>query len=457
VSSRAVRAAVLAVSFLLALVSAPGLAPAAFAESQPGSALAPASAISGYDISWPQCGRPYPATGSFGIVGVNNGIVYSANPCLADELAWAGGAAGELYANTANPGPALSTHWPAGQASPQYCDPTNLDSAACAYDYGYNAAADSFGDAVAAYASLGLESSPAGTRWWLDVETSNSWRSDVSLNVAALKGAVGYLTSAGVSAIGFYSTQRQWNVITGGSGTFARNVSWVAGASDAQAAISMCAGGGFTGGGVALVQYVTGGFDADVPCAGAAEAQVVTSIVVSPASSSVVVGQTQQFAATVLDQSGDHMDPQPAVSWSASGGGQVSAAGLFTAGSSAGGPFTVTASSGAVSGSATLTITPAPDFAVSVSPPSVAMTRGQTAPYQVSVTGTNGFTASASVSVSGLPAGVKATLSPTLTGTISTLTVPTSKNTRPGTYILTVTGKYGTMARTATATLIVAK
>ena len=75
----------------------------------------------------------------------------------------------------------------------------------------------------------------------------------------------------------------------------------------------------------------------------------------------------------------------------------------------------------------------------------------------MSVTGTNGFTASASLSVSGLPAGVKATLSPTLTGTISTLTVPTSKNTRPGTYILTVTGKYGTMARTATATLIVAK
>ena len=192
--------------------------------ASPGSALAPASAISGYDISWPQCGRPYPTTGSFGIVGVNNGIVYSANPCLADELAWAGGAAGELYANTANPGPALSTHWPAGQASPRYCDPSNLDSAACAYDYGYNAAADSFGDAVAAYASLGLAGSPAGTRWWLDVETSNSWRSDVSLNVAALKGAVGYLTSAGVSAIGFYSTQRQWNVITGGSGMFAGNV-----------------------------------------------------------------------------------------------------------------------------------------------------------------------------------------------------------------------------------------
>ena len=133
------------------------------------------------------------------------------------------------------------------------------------------------------------------------------------------------------------------------------------------------------------------------------------------------------------------------------------APGLFTAGSSAGGPFTATASSGGVSGSATVTITPAPDFAVSVSPPSVGVRVGQTATYQVTLTRTNGFTASASLSVSGLPAGAKATFSPTLTDTTSTLTVRTSKNTRPGTYALTVTGKYGTMARTASATLTVAK
>jgi uncharacterized membrane protein len=104
-----------------------------------------------------------------------------------------------------------------------------------------------------------------------------------------------------------------------------------------------------------------------------------------------------------------------------------------------------------------VTITPAPDFAVSVSPPSVAVRAGQTATYQVTVTRTNGFTASASLSVSGLPSGAKATFSPTLTDTTSTLTVRTSKNTRLGTYALTVAGKYGTMARTATATLTVAK
>ena len=421
----------MAVSFMLVLVSAPGLAPAALAEGQPGAAaLTTATATPGYDISWPQCGRPYPTNAAFGIVGVNNGIVYSANPCLADELAWAGGAAAELYANTGNPGPALSTHWPVGQASPGIAIPRTSTPQRAPSTTATTRQPTRSATRSRRMRHSGSAGSPAGTRWWLDVETSNSWRSDVSLNVAALRGAVDYLTAAGVTSIGFYSTQQQWNAITGGSTVFAGNASWLAGAADARAAISMCAGSGFTTGGVALVQYVTGGFDADVSCA--APAQVLTSIAVSPATASVVVGKTQQFTATAFDQSGDPMNLQPIVSWSVSGGGQVSGSGLFTAGSSAGGPFTATASSGGVSGSATVTITPAPDFAVSVSPPSVGVRVGQTATYQVTLTRTNGFTASASLSVSGLPAGAKATFSPTLTDTTSTLTVRTSKNTRPG-------------------------
>src|SRR5207247_1390297 len=62
----------------------------------------------GYDISWPQCGGAYPSNPAFGIVGVNKGIVFSPNPCLASEIRWGGGAAAQLYANTGNPGPALS-------------------------------------------------------------------------------------------------------------------------------------------------------------------------------------------------------------------------------------------------------------------------------------------------------------------------------------------------------------
>ncbi len=210
----------------------------------------------GYDISWPQCGSALPSSPAFGIIGVNRGIVFSANPCLAGEIQWAGGSKAQLYANTGNPGPALSSHWPKGQPSPRFCDPTNADTADCAFDYGYNAAADSYADAVAAFNSLGLTISPAATTWWLDVETSNSWRSDTSLNVSALQGEAWYLTSvAHVARLGIYSTGYQWDVITG-----------IAGVGHLKNAQSHCAGAAFTGGGVALAQYAFSGFDADLPC-----------------------------------------------------------------------------------------------------------------------------------------------------------------------------------------------
>ena len=227
-------------------------------------------ATRGYDISWPQCDGAYPAKPAFGIVGVNRGIVFSENPCLASQIAWAGGAAGELYVNTANPGPALSSRWPVGQTSPRYCDPANPDTAECAYDYGWNAAVASFEIAVAAYESLSLAASPTGTTWWLDVETSNSWREEafaLAFNVAALEGQVDYLHSVGVTKLGFYSTTSQWGAITGGTTAFAAYPSWGAGAPNERVARSHCQSTpGFTGGRLAMVQYPWAGFDADLRC-----------------------------------------------------------------------------------------------------------------------------------------------------------------------------------------------
>jgi hypothetical protein len=256
--------------------------PATVAAGRPADAT-PAKAgggpSTGYDISYPQCGSPFPTNVAFGIVGVNRGIVFSPNPCLGtgngpSELAWAGGVQAQLYANTGNPGPELSTHWPNGQTDPFECDTgasPGADTANCAYDYGWNAAADSYQTAVRAYISLGLapadaKTTPQANVWWLDVETSNSWRSDVTLNVAALQGAVAYLQSAGVTEIGFYSTQQQWNQITGGSLTFDAHPSWVAGATTAGQARNNCGGSAFTGDVVTLAQYFARGFDADLRC-----------------------------------------------------------------------------------------------------------------------------------------------------------------------------------------------
>ncbi|TMA30520.1 MAG: hypothetical protein E6J88_05670, partial [Deltaproteobacteria bacterium] len=63
---------------------------------------------------------------------------------------------------------------------------------------------------------------------------------------------------------------------------------------------------------------------------------------------------TQQFTASASDQFGAPIGA--AFSWTVSGGGAIDGTGLFTAGSAAGGPFTVTASSGAVSGTASVTV-----------------------------------------------------------------------------------------------------
>jgi hypothetical protein len=223
----------------------------------------------GYDISYPQCAGQFPSNPAFGIVGVNGGRVFSANPCLAAQIAWGGGPAAELYVNTGNPGPALSSFWPNGQTAPKLCDAANPDTADCAYDYGWNAAKDSFERAVASYQSLSLTASPAATSWWLDVETSNSWRDDnLDFNVAALQGEVDYLLAAGVTSLGFYSTTLQWGVITGGSKVFAAYPSWGAGARNERVAKNLCATTtmSFTGGPLTLVQYPYSGFDADIRC-----------------------------------------------------------------------------------------------------------------------------------------------------------------------------------------------
>ena len=223
--------------------------------------------LRGYDISYPQCGKAYPTNVAFGIVGVNGGRVFSENPCLADQLRWGGDAAAEVYINTGNPGPELSSFWPTGQTSPQVCSAADPDTVECAYDYGWNAAEHSYATLEAAYAARRISANPNLTAWWLDVETTNSWRDDVALNLAALRGEVDYLESRGVTRIGFYSTTVQWGEITGGSKAFAPMPSWGAGAPNESVAKRHCVSTpGFTGGSLALVQYIYNGFDANVRC-----------------------------------------------------------------------------------------------------------------------------------------------------------------------------------------------
>ena len=109
-----------------------------------------------------------------------------------------------------------------------------------------------------------------------------------------------------------------------------------------------------------------------------------SSVAVSPSAVTVQLQTTQQFTATVMDQFGVPLSAQPAVTWSAVGGGTVNGAGLFTAGSTAGGPFSVKATSLGVQGTAQVTISLlAPPTVAQAAAASTTAVRTTTADLQV--------------------------------------------------------------------------
>ncbi len=165
--------------------------------------------------------------------------------------------------NTANPGPDASPNWPpAGTTTPRACDGSS--SADCAYDYGWLAAQDAFGRAVA------VTGAPAATQapWWLDVEQSNSWSTALDTNAAMLEGALAFLEGQKIASIGVYSTSTDWENIIGmpaGNGPFAALPNWRPGAANAEDAPTWCERT-VTGGRVRFVQFPQSGFDTDFTC-----------------------------------------------------------------------------------------------------------------------------------------------------------------------------------------------
>jgi hypothetical protein len=243
-------------------------------------ALRASSPTTGYDISYPQCSGSYPSNPLFGIVGVNGGLANKANPCLGDELRWAGDAPGQkrptqpplsLYINTGNPGAHRVSDWPSGGTAPRYGACNGLLTKACSYIYGEQRAAHSY-RLVAALNPVAAKTAP----WWLDVELIASWAGTYELNIAALQGFIAGLRGArATGSIGIYSTGAQWNEITGltpqtTAAAFGGKLpAWVAGTrATLTQARRNCASGGFTGVAPTLAQYRTGSLDADLRCAG---------------------------------------------------------------------------------------------------------------------------------------------------------------------------------------------
>ncbi len=232
----------------------------------------------GADVSWPQCNGDtlgsQPSGASFGIVGVNDGLAGTENPCLSAELGWEDSltyhAPVQVYVNTADPGNGVAdwpTQNPAGSANP-YGSCTDVtrsghlvgaNSRACAWDYGYNKAIQ----------DLGWVSSSSTDHWWLDVEIDNTWQHKklLGLNEADLDGMVAALP---VHTVGVYSTSDQWGKIVGGSldshsHALGALPEWIPSGAISPGAGDCTSLPAFTTGAVKFVQYTTS-FNYDIAC-----------------------------------------------------------------------------------------------------------------------------------------------------------------------------------------------
>lgn len=165
-----------------------------------------ASGDHGYDISWPQCGRPAPSIGSFAVLGVNGGAPFSANLCVVDQYAAAPRSAPpSLYINTGYDGSYRQYVTPACTAQSRSVSGTDLERQAWAVGCSEAETSIRYADAVGV-SSIAM--------WWLDVETLNKWSPNMALNRFTLQGAVTRLWQTDLP-VGIYSSEPMWLEVTG--------------------------------------------------------------------------------------------------------------------------------------------------------------------------------------------------------------------------------------------------
>jgi hypothetical protein len=101
-----------------------------------------------------------------------------------------------------------------------------------------------------------------------------------------------------------------------------------------------------------------------------------------------------------MDQFGAAMSTAPSFAWTTSGGGSIGSTGLFTAGSTAGGPYTVTATSGGVSGTGSVTVVSLPSTVYQINTGSSSAASPFTS--DVNFSGGTKRTVSNSITISGI-------------------------------------------------------
>jgi subtilase family serine protease len=119
---------------------------------------------------------------------------------------------------------------------------------------------------------------------------------------------------------------------------------------------------------------------------------------------------------------------------------------------------TITGTSGSLTSTATvnLTVSPAAGYSIAPSPASFNVPQSGSGASVITVTPQTGFSGTVTFSVSGLPSGVTATLSPAAATRTTTLTLRATANAALGTSMVTVTGTSGIITSNTTITITVA-
>lgn len=239
---------------------APSLEP-----NSPAEPAAPERAHSGsvgFDASFPQCPWTGPPPGEFGIVGLSRGRPFTVNPCARRLYGWAAErGTPAIYVNVAfSPSYARHVTSSCEAAVPAVLRGKRIRLAWAA------------GCSEASYA-LAHTPGPA-SRWWLDVETANSWSRDSTANRIAIEAAAATLKRLAGGPVGVYSSARSWWLITGPErwNPPSATADWLAvSAHRTRATARAACGRSFSGMPAALVQFYgalpsVGMFDADYAC-----------------------------------------------------------------------------------------------------------------------------------------------------------------------------------------------
>ncbi len=222
----------------------------------------------GIDNSFPSChDKRIPAsTAAFGIVGVNGGSNYTQDPCAKSLASLFSGKAVpvSLYVNT---GLYRGGSYFAQAMTTGNC---GTNQGCGAFEDGY--LAGQYAYKYATSQGLGL----TATTWWLDVENTNTWDTDLSLNTQEIKGEYKALSDALMSTpgstIGVYAVPSQWAGIVGNNWDKTNDAwpTWIANGlnNPSQATIqSYCTAPSVTGGTTnEIVQYVVNKQDYDYGC-----------------------------------------------------------------------------------------------------------------------------------------------------------------------------------------------